>query len=85
MLEPTFPRSIRFCVERAHEAISAIRADTNARAIDPAERVLGRLAAQLQYAEMSEILARGLPEYLQQIQSSIAEAAIAVQKTYFLH
>jgi len=86
ILQRNFPRSIRFCVEMAHEASAAIRAGIASRgAIDPAERILGRLAAQLEYAEINEILEEGIQPYLQNIQSSIADAAVAVQKTYFLH
>ena len=85
ILEQSYPRSIRYSVAMAHEAIAAIRAEVNPLAIDPAERVLGRLDAQLEYAEMAEILADGLPAYLQKIRSQIAETALAVQKTYFLH
>ena len=85
ILQRNFPRSVRFCVEKAHEAIAAIRSGIASRAIDPAERILGRLTAQLEYAEMNEILAEGIQRYLQNIQGSIADAAMAVQKTYFLH
>jgi uncharacterized alpha-E superfamily protein len=81
----SFPRSIRFCVERAHEAAEAIRNGIGSSTIDPAERILGRLAAQLEYAEMSEILEEGLPGYLRTIQSAIAEASVAVHRAYFLH
>ena len=52
---------------------------------DTAERILGRLDAQLEYAEMSEILSDGLPSYIQKIRTQIQEAALAVQKAYFLH
>jgi uncharacterized alpha-E superfamily protein len=85
ILERSYPRSIRYSVAMAHDAIAAIRAEVNPLAIDPAERVLGRLDAQLEYAEMGEILTEGLPEYLQKIRNQIAETALAVQKTYFLH
>ena len=85
ILQRTFPRSIRYSVDHAYAAISEIRSGTNAKGVDPAERILGRLVAQLEYAEISEVIASGVPNYLQQIQNSIAEAAIAVQKTYFLH
>ena len=63
----------------------AIRREVNPTGIDAAERILGRLDAQLEYAEVQEILAEGLPNYLQKIQSQAAEAGIAVQKAYFLH
>jgi uncharacterized alpha-E superfamily protein len=85
ILERTYPRSVRYAVGMAHEAIAAIRAEVNMLSIDPAERVLGRLDAQLEYAEMNEILAEGLSPYLQRIRNQIAETALAVQKTYFLH
>ena len=85
ILDRSFPRSIRFCVNAAHDAISAIRAEVNPLAIDPAERVLGRLNAQLEYAEVNEILSEGLPAYLTKIQTLVAEAGFAVQTAYFLH
>lgn len=85
ILQRTFPRSVRHCVEEAYSAISAIRQGTKAKGVDPAERILGRLAAQLEYAEANEIVAAGVPAYLQQIQNSLGEAAIAMQKTYFLY
>jgi uncharacterized alpha-E superfamily protein len=85
ILERSFPRSIRFGVERAYDAISCIRREVNPTGIDPAERILGRLNAQLEYAEVGEVVAEGLPAYLQRIQAQVAEAALAVQKAYFLH
>ena len=72
-------------VPGASRSISAIRAEVNPLAIDPAERVLGRLNTQLEYGEISEILSEGLPSYLTKIQTHVAEAGFAVQKSYFLH
>jgi uncharacterized alpha-E superfamily protein len=84
ILQRDFPRSIRFCLEQAHLCMAQIRQGSKPDAIDPAERILGRMTAQIEYAEMNEILERGLPGYLQQIQSGIGEAGVAVQKSYFL-
>jgi len=61
ILEKEFPRSVRFSVRMAHEAIAAVRAEINPTAVDSAERILGRLATQLDYAEVSEILAQDSP------------------------
>ncbi|HUB27519.1 MAG TPA: alpha-E domain-containing protein [Tepidisphaeraceae bacterium] len=85
LLERSFPRTVRFCVHQAYAASSQIRSGINTTGVDAAERVLGRLDAQLEYAEMDEILAQGLPAYLEGIQNAVAEAAMAVQKAYFLH
>lgn len=84
ILEPNFPRSVRFAVHKALAAMCAIRSEVNPLAIDPAERVLGRLNADLEYAEASEIMAEGLPNYLARIQNDLAEAAVAMQKNYFM-
>jgi uncharacterized alpha-E superfamily protein len=85
LLEENFPRSIRFCVTQAHAAAAAIRAEVNPRGIDPAERALGRLKIQLEYAEAGEIVRPGVAQYCDRIQNDVAEAAMAIQKTYFLH
>ena len=84
LLEPGFPRSVRFAVQKALGAMCAIRSEVNPLAIDPAERVLGRLNADLEYAEATEIMAEGLPNYLMRIQTDLAEAAVAMQKNYFM-
>jgi uncharacterized alpha-E superfamily protein len=85
ILQQNFPRSIRYCVHEAHSAIAAIRQEVSPLSIDPAERILGRLDAQLEYGELAEIMHEGLPAYLNRIQNDLAEAALAVQKAYFLH
>lgn len=85
ILERNFPRSIRFAVGQAHDATTAVRKEVNPLAIDPAERILGRLDAQLEYGELSEIMMEGLPSYLAKIQQQVADAGAAVQKAYFMH
>lgn len=84
ILEDNFPRSIRFNVEQALHAINAIRHATMPGSIDPAEKILGRLAANLTYANPNEIAARGVSEYLHEILMESRAASTAVQQTYFL-
>jgi uncharacterized alpha-E superfamily protein len=84
ILERTFPRSIRFGVSNALAAMTAIRTSTRGGHIDPAERILGRLDAQLEYADMSEIHLEGVPAYLQKLQTSASEASAAVARSYFM-
>lgn len=85
LLERDFPRSVRYSVAAARAAIAGIRGGVDAGGIDPAERILSRLEAQLQYAEMAEIVSEGLANFLRRIQAGIYEATSAVQKVYFLH
>jgi uncharacterized alpha-E superfamily protein len=85
ILERNFPRSVRFSVSGALAAMSAIRAGARGNSIDHAERILGRLDVQLEYDELSEILAEGVSGYLKRIEEAINAAAFAVQQSYFLH
>jgi uncharacterized alpha-E superfamily protein len=85
VLEREFPRSVRACVHHAHDAVSRIGSSISPGGLDAAQRVLGRLNTQLEYAEAGEIAADGLPAYVQKLRLSMAQAAAAVRKTYFLH
>ena len=91
ILGRNFPRSVRFGVERALASVRAIRLATRGgetaatrHAAATAERLLGRLDAQLEYARMAELLEDGLPIYLANVRHTIRDAAIAVSQAYFL-
>jgi len=85
ILERDYPRSVRFSVDRALGAAAEIRSSVGKSGVDPAERVLGRLKAQLEFAEMDEILVDGLPAYLKKIRAQVGDASLAIAKAYFLH
>jgi uncharacterized alpha-E superfamily protein len=85
ILQRDFPRAIAFCVEHARDAVAALRPGARSGAVDPSQRILGRLSAQLEYAAPAEIIADGPGLYLQRIQDQTAEAAAALQHTYFLY
>ena len=85
ILERNFPRSIRFSVRRRLAAISAIRMGTRGSTIDPAERILGRLDAQLEYAEFSEILTEGVSELSPAHPVRRARGRRGGSTSYFMH
>ena len=85
ILQRDFPRSIRFCVDAARDALTDIRISNGVRSPSAPERILGRLSSQLEYTDMSEVLGQGLTPFLQQIQSIVAEASSALSKSYFLY
>lgn len=85
LLKSSFPRSVRLSVQNAHLAIAQVRTETSPHEIDPAERVLGRLEAQLEFAETEELVRIGIPSYLAHVQQQIMEASVAIQQRYFLH
>lgn len=85
ILEPNYPRSVRYAVSAAYRSVIQIRVEGQALKIDAAERILGRLEAELEYAEVGEMLAVGMDKYLQRLQTRLGEAALEMQKAYFLH
>ena len=84
LLESDYPRSVLFAVSQANRCVTAIAADVGGSAAVDAQRFLGRLEAQLRYAQSSDLHAQELGTYLQSIQRQIVEAASSVHRAYFL-
>lgn len=85
VLENDLPRSVCYCVRHCYEAVCGIHKGVGAAEVDEAERVLGRLKAQLENADPGEILADGVQPYLAKVREKLAVAGMAVQRAYFLH
>lgn len=85
LLDPESPRNVRYSVRAAQEAIAGIASSVHPQEVDAAERVLGRLNARLEYADISELSGESLKPFLGKIQTSIAEASSAIENAYFLH
>jgi len=79
ILNPDFPRSIRFGAGRIQAALKAIAALTGRGG--RAERLAGRLLASLDYGQVDEIVGDQLPAYLEGIvrQSNQINAAVYQQ------
>jgi len=85
ILENELPRSVCYSVRHSHEAVCGIRRGVGSPEVDEAERVLGRLRAELENADPGEIVYDGVQAYLQKVREKIAVAGMAVQRAYFLH
>jgi uncharacterized alpha-E superfamily protein len=83
LLDRNFPRSILRCVRRADESLHAITHGSNGSFQNEAERLLGRLRAELDFAKIDEIMDQGLHEYVDALQSQINDVGGAVQKQFF--
>jgi uncharacterized alpha-E superfamily protein len=76
LLNPLFPQSIRFCLERAMEALEAIAGPVALGAPgtsqgDLAVRALGLLEARLRHTAVDEVLEEGLEQFLEDVQHRI--------------
>jgi uncharacterized alpha-E superfamily protein len=85
LVRPEFPRSVRFCLEQAAAALAAIEGPAAGRRLNPADRLLGLMLADLQYRDLGEILAADLHGFLHGLLDRCAGVSVAVQDRYSLH
>jgi uncharacterized alpha-E superfamily protein len=81
MLDPDFPRSIRYCLVNAEKSLRAITNTPPGTYSNNAEKQLGLLRAELDYADVGEIIQGGLHEYLDNFEAklnSVGEALFSV-------
>ena len=82
LLSEDFPRSVRFCVQQLNTALRRISGVAEGRFSNDAERHCGRLLAELMFSTADEILARGLHDYIDELQSKLNVIGGALFQTY---
>jgi uncharacterized alpha-E superfamily protein len=83
ILDPAFPRSLAFCLAEAEHALRAITGTPEGQFRNQAEKALGKLAAELRYTEMDDILRKGLHLWLDSFQEHLNEIGQLVDTAYF--
>jgi len=83
ILDAEFPRALHFCLIRAEESLLAITGGTPRTFRTPAEQQLGRLRAELDYANIQEIFAGGLHEFIDAFQVKLNRVGEAISATFF--
>lgn len=83
LLDREFPRSVRYCVDRAQDSLHAISGNPIGGYANEAERGIGQLAAELAYAGVDEILGTGLHEFIDRLQARLNDAGGALHETFF--
>ena len=83
LLDRAFPRTVRYCLAKGERSLHAITGATNGVWTNPAEREMGRINAELSYADTTEILTRGLHEYIDNLQQRLNYVSDAVYATFF--
>ena len=77
-----FPRSVRFCVEKLDDALRRISGVAPRRFSNDAEKLSGRLLAELEYGSSEEVLLRGLHEYVDEMQVKFNNVGAALFNAY---
>ena len=83
ILNPNFPRAIRYCLIKAEDSLRAITGSEGETPGHLPEKRLGRLRAEIDYADMEEILSGGLHEFLDSFQGKLNRIDDAISETFF--
>ena len=82
MFDRVFPRSMLRCLNHAEQSLYTITGNTTGYS-NSAERQLGLVKAQLEYADINEIFISGLHEYLDNFQLQLNQVSAAIYHTFF--
>ncbi len=83
ILDREFPRSIQFCLLQAERSLYQITGTTAGTWLNPAERSLGKIRAELDFITMDEIMTIGLHEFLDSIQFRLNVVGQSIFETFF--
>ncbi len=82
LLNEYFPRSVRFCVSELNQALRRISGVAEGKFCNDAEKLAGRLVAELQFMTIDEIFATGLHGYLDRLQGKLNDIGGALFNAY---
>ena len=83
LLDRDFPRSVLHAVRGAETSLHTISGTPMDAWANPAEQLLGRLRAELTYADVAQIMARGLHEFVDDLQVRLNLVGTAIHDTFF--
>ncbi|MGA7292467.1 MAG: alpha-E domain-containing protein [Terriglobales bacterium] len=82
LLNPEFPHSVRFSVDKVHTALRSIAELTERKAEQPV-RLAGRLRATLSFSQIDEVMASGANAYVENVREQCGQAHAAIHRIYF--
>jgi uncharacterized alpha-E superfamily protein len=82
LLSDDFPRSVRFCVQELNRCLRCISGVSDGRFSNDAEKLAGRLLAELQFGTGAEIFDFGLHTYIDVLQTKLNAIGAALFQTY---
>ena len=82
LLSADFPRSVRFCLTHLDMALRAISGVPAGRFSNDAEKLSGRVLADLLFSSVEDLFDRGLHDYLDELQARFNKIGQALFATY---
>ncbi len=83
ILDRRFPRSMHFGVIKAQESLRDISGSDAGTFCNHSEQLLGRLRSDMDYAEIGDIMQRGLHEFIDDFQSQLNEIGQTIHSDFF--
>lgn len=83
VLNNTFPRAIRYCIEKCGESLQVLGEGDLDSYAGEAQRQLGRLESELRYLDIAEILKHGPQSFLVDLLASCNRVGAEVHHAYF--
>jgi len=84
LMHPTFPRSVRFCLESAAASLVEIEGQLPGRIVSEAARMLGQMLNELKFGDIAEILNGDFHAFLSSILNRCNSVSRALQNQYSL-
>jgi uncharacterized alpha-E superfamily protein len=84
LLDPIFPRSVRYCLERISETLRIIRGSSVPRPADDLECLIGLTLAHWSFTRIDELVATGLHEAIDHFQSDLNRLHTLIEARYFI-
>jgi uncharacterized alpha-E superfamily protein len=83
ILDRDFPRAVHYCSGKAEQSMHYLTGSRDGSFENPAEQSLGRLVAELDYSDSSEILRQGMHEYLDDLQLRLNQIGEQFNEVFF--
>ena len=83
MLDREFPRSIYFCIMMLQESLRKISGSRRRNYTNDADRLVGKLEAELNYTTIDDIFQVGLHNWIEDMQKKLVRVGEQVYQTYF--
>jgi len=84
LLDPVFPRSVRYCLERIHETLRIVNGQRLPGTPDELECLSGLTLARWSYTHIDELIAGGLHEAIDDLQSDLNRLHDLIHDRYFV-
>ncbi len=84
LLDPIFPRSVRYCLGRIHETLKIVSGQSLPGAPDALECLSGLTLARWSYTRIDALIAGGLHEAIDSLQSDLNNLHGLIEQRYFI-